>query len=311
MTTRWEVEKAVCWSELEPPARLIMLALLTKSGNETAVVKPEHAPSLTTLAAMTGLSQSSVKDWLNALEDAGWIKRHRRQKGNRAERTSYTLLIGSPTAKKRPRTANADDDGRPSGGLGHEVAYPDRPSDGLGVGRQMGFGRPPDGPATTKTSYQKPSLTAAAVNAPPAPVAETREERSSKDQNQDLPHRLMAERYDLTGADADRVIAAIVAEHNPKGPAWWRHVADNGDLDDIVANARAQADEDRTVRNEKLIADARKNGPHCYDHASVNDLIVAPVPGGKFLHPTHGSPLCPHCRRGQPPFRRAEEAAAA
>lgn len=298
MTTRWEVEKAVCWSNLEPPARLIMLALLTKSGNETAVVKPEHAPSLTTLAAMTGLSRSTVADWLNALEDAGWIKRHRPAKGGRS-RTTYTLLIGSPTAKRRARTS-------PTGGLVRQADQSTSPARGPLLVRQADSTSPPVGPASTKTTYQKPSLTAAAVDAPSAPVAETREERSPKDEPQDFPHRLMAERYDLTGADADRVIAVIVGD-KPKGPGWWKVVAANGDLDDLVANARGQVDEDRSVRNAKLIRNAEKNGPHCYDHASVDGHRVTPVPGGKFLHPTHGTPLCMWCRRDIPPFPKDTE----
>jgi hypothetical protein len=41
--TRWEVEKAVLWSDLEPPARLIVLALLTKADNDTAAVPKERS----------------------------------------------------------------------------------------------------------------------------------------------------------------------------------------------------------------------------------------------------------------------------
>lgn len=103
MTTRREVERAVWHSELEPPARLLVLALLSKSDNDTAIVPPEFTPSLTTLEAMTGLSRSAIGEWLNAVEDAGWVKRTRPPAGSRTARTTYSLLVGSPTAVRRSR----------------------------------------------------------------------------------------------------------------------------------------------------------------------------------------------------------------
>jgi DNA-binding PadR family transcriptional regulator len=147
MATRWEVERAVLWSSLESSARLLVLALLTKADVETAVIPAEHSPSLTTLQQMTGLSLSSVKDWLNALEDAGWVKRTRRLRGRDADRTTYALLIGAQTATKRKR--DVSEFGRPPGGLGRQMADPPRPPGGRGVGRQVAKGRPPDGQAPT------------------------------------------------------------------------------------------------------------------------------------------------------------------
>lgn len=305
MTTRWEVEKAVCWSNLEPSARLIVLALLTKADNDTAVVKPEHAPSLTTLAAMTGLSRSTVADWLNGLEDAGWIKRHRPAKGGRS-RTSYTLLAGSPTAKKRPRTASASGgdapaSGSPTGGLVRQADQSTSPTIGPLLVRPSDSTSPTIGPATTKTSYQKPSLTPAAVADGPATTDRERAKASPKD----FPRQLLAERYDdLTGDELERVLSAIVAKHKPKGPAWWRHVANNGDLDEIVADERAQVDEDRSAEIAAAIRKAEREGPHCYDHTTNP---AAPIPGGAFIHPTSGQPLCPYCRRGIDPFRKDTE----
>lgn len=139
MTTRWEIESAVWHSELEPAARLIVLALLRKADNDNAVVPPEHTPSLTTLQAMTGLSRSSLTDWLNALEDAGWVKRTRPPKGTRTERTSYALLVGSPSAQRRVKSG-------PRAGL---VRQPDHsgPVAGLELVRQPDPGSPAAGPA--------------------------------------------------------------------------------------------------------------------------------------------------------------------
>lgn len=117
MATRWEVEKAVLWSDLEPPARLIVLTLLTKVDNETGAISTEHTPSLSTLVGMTGLARSAVTEWLNALEDAGWVKRIRPPVGKRG-RTTYVLLIGAQTVVRRTRARlvrSADQSARRTG----------------------------------------------------------------------------------------------------------------------------------------------------------------------------------------------------
>lgn len=135
MATRWEVEKAVLWSCMEPPARLIVLALLTKADNDTAVVPREHSPSLTTLGAMTGLARSALAEWLNALEDGGWVKRTRPPAGSRTEQTSYALLIGAQEVVRRPRI--------------RQSAQRTSPPSGPDLVRLADAGSPPSGHATT------------------------------------------------------------------------------------------------------------------------------------------------------------------
>lgn len=135
MPTRWEVEKAVLWSDMEPPARLIVLALLTKADNLTAAVPREHSPSLSTIVAMTGLARSAVAEWLNALEDAGWVKRTRPPTGARTEQTAYALLIGAPTVVRRPRN--------------RQSAQRTSPPSGPEVVRSADATSPPSGHATT------------------------------------------------------------------------------------------------------------------------------------------------------------------
>jgi hypothetical protein len=166
LTTRWEVEKAAWDSDLEPPARLLVLALARKSDNDTAIVPPEHTPSLTTLMAMTGLSRSAVAEWLNALEDAGWVKRVRPPRDSRVERTTYVLLPGSPSAQRRPRKPSSPQGGLPTedsvsgfgspqGGLVRQEDHSSSPPRGLGVVRQEDAGSPPGGLAPIST-YQEP-----------------------------------------------------------------------------------------------------------------------------------------------------------
>lgn len=142
MATRWDVEKAVLWSEMDPSPRLIVLALLTKADNATAVVPKEHSPSLTTLQAMTGLARSALAEWLNALEDAGWVKRLRPPVGVRTEQTTYVLLEGAQQVVRRPRH-------RPSA---RRTSSPGGPV----LVRPADEGSPPGGPATTKNPQPKP-----------------------------------------------------------------------------------------------------------------------------------------------------------
>jgi hypothetical protein len=194
VTTKWEVEKAVLHSKLEPLARLLMLALLAKATVETAVVEPQHTPSLTTLCGMTGMGRSSVTEWLNALETAGWIKRTKPDEHTRDEKTQYTLLIGAPEAHRPTRASRVPKKLRSSaqGGLlvdrtaDHKTsessqsgrphsAPPSEPSgahSGPLVGRTADGSRPHSGRATTESSptgnshHQEPSTSAPSV--PPA-----------------------------------------------------------------------------------------------------------------------------------------------
>lgn len=174
MVTRWDVERAVLHSQLDPPARLLVLALLTKANNDTAVIPPEHSPSLTTIQGMTGLSRSAVAEWLDALEIAGWVKRIRPSRPNRGDRTQYALTVGESVAQKRPRpsrkratavgasegstevvrttdhqTPENDQFGSPHHGLGEGVPSPHH---GLALVRQADHPSPHHGPATTKSS---------------------------------------------------------------------------------------------------------------------------------------------------------------
>jgi hypothetical protein len=105
---RWDVERAVLYSQIPPLARLIVLALAIKSDNKTAVVPAEHTPSLTTLSAMTGISRGSLAEWLTALEAAGWVSRSKPVKrGSKTERTSYALGLGTNDVVLRDRSLRA------------------------------------------------------------------------------------------------------------------------------------------------------------------------------------------------------------
>ena len=162
MTTRWEVEQAALWSNLRPLSRLVLLVLLAKADNETAVIPPQHTPSLSTLAAATGLSRSVAAEQLNYLEALGWVMRGRPAKKSRYARTTYAMAVGKADperpAVREPDCSSGPGDGRqasgPADGL---VREPDdsqaaetssavQDADGSG-----GCSSPGDGHASTKT----------------------------------------------------------------------------------------------------------------------------------------------------------------
>ncbi|MEU7905339.1 hypothetical protein [Actinoplanes sp. NPDC049118] len=155
-----ELQRAVCNSAMPSTGRHIMLTLAIKADWETGVIPCEHSPSLTTLAVMTGLAKSTIVEWLDVLETAGWIKRDRPPKGSRDERTGYVLLIGAayvPKPQRASRRTAASSDRRQRGPLnvtetgksstfGSAPGDPVRQADSSDTGGLPDFGSPPGGP---------------------------------------------------------------------------------------------------------------------------------------------------------------------
>lgn len=103
MTTRWQVERAVLASDLEPQPRLILLALCVRSVAATAVIPEEHTPSLVEIAEMTGLAKSTVAEWMKVLDPAGWVTREKPADTSKYERTSYALGVGAASVSRPDR----------------------------------------------------------------------------------------------------------------------------------------------------------------------------------------------------------------
>lgn len=96
MTTKWEINRALRASDLPAPSRLIMFVLSDIAEAGTAEVPERHTPSLSVLAAETGLGEATVKRHLDLLELAGWVKRDRPTIENArryGERTRYSLTL--------------------------------------------------------------------------------------------------------------------------------------------------------------------------------------------------------------------------
>ncbi len=221
MTTRWEVERAVCASDLSPQERLTALTLLTMATAENAVIPAEHTPSLTRIQSMTGQGATTVKRALNGLEAAGWVVRKRPDVAKaRAdkERTRYALKV--PVT--RPRE---DLEARSKEGLARSTqGLVTRSKEGLGLGPQR---------ATSQTAYQT---------------------YNNQQQISTSPEALVREATGATADEATAIVKRIAAERNPKNLAGFvRHLAGAGDLAQYLTDQRAAAaryadDADRKIR---------------------------------------------------------------
>jgi hypothetical protein len=128
-------------SDLEPISRHILLVLCGRMMQGTTLIPREHSPSLTKLAAGTGWDRRTVMRYLNALEKAGWLIRHRPDpdKARREHaRTNYTVLMpGLGTASAQARDTATRGLGASSAQARDSAAY------GLGAGDPGARGRVP------------------------------------------------------------------------------------------------------------------------------------------------------------------------
>lgn len=93
---RWRITKALRAANMPPPSKLIVYTLADLADVETATIPDQHTPSLTELAAYTGLDRSTVTRRLNDLERDGWVIRLRPKPAAarlRGDRTRYRLAL--------------------------------------------------------------------------------------------------------------------------------------------------------------------------------------------------------------------------
>lgn len=128
-------------SGLEPISRHILLVLCGRMMQGSTLIPREHSPSLTKLAAGTGWDRRTIMRYLNALEKAGWLIRHRPDpdKARREHaRTNYTVLMpGLGTSSAQARDTGTRGLGASSAQARDTAAY------GLGAGNPGARGRVP------------------------------------------------------------------------------------------------------------------------------------------------------------------------
>lgn len=98
-------------SGLPAPARLIMLVLADVAEVGTAEIPRQFTPSVSVLAAETGLSKRTVQTHLSDLESGGWITRTRPATPEAmwaGERVQYRLTIPSGPVQETPETGAGD-----------------------------------------------------------------------------------------------------------------------------------------------------------------------------------------------------------
>ncbi len=103
--TRRRLEQAVFDGEaaIRPLGRLLLMTLLTHVGPDLDAVPSGLAPSLATLAAETGMARSAVAEYLNYLEDLGWVTRTKPARASRYDRTTYAVITGRTDPEWAPR----------------------------------------------------------------------------------------------------------------------------------------------------------------------------------------------------------------
>jgi DNA-binding Lrp family transcriptional regulator len=104
--SKWDIDTAIQASHMAPNARLIMFVFISAADPETAAIPERFTPSLEDIASRTGLSKSTVAEWLTVLEDSGWIKRDRpsiAESLGSGRRTCYVLAIGDMEGSPKPQ----------------------------------------------------------------------------------------------------------------------------------------------------------------------------------------------------------------
>lgn len=116
MASKWEVMDALKRAKLKAPAKAVVMMLLSAADTETAAIPAQFTPSLDDLAEWTSLARSTVAEWLDVLEETGWVERTRPSKAEAlgsGRRTLYRITVGlldvaGQLKRKRPSKRSAD-----------------------------------------------------------------------------------------------------------------------------------------------------------------------------------------------------------
>jgi hypothetical protein len=162
VSPRWDLERAVENSGLDPESRSILFALLRQM-NGSPTLEKRFSPSVPVLARVTGLSHGTVTDRLPRLRALGWLE----WAGKPGQKNIYTVMDGNQSAT------------RTGGGACT------RPPDGRVPVRPMDGGSPPDGRASSRTVPDLLPDQKKGADAPPPESGETRACGSGTAQRED------------------------------------------------------------------------------------------------------------------------------
>lgn len=139
-------------SDLPKLAKLVMLVLLAHADNDSATTQARYTPSLTALAAETGMGRNTVQERLRDLEGAGWIVRQRPpvEQSRKGLRTRYRMVVPVDAAGTQGRSDSDLGVGRTATQLGRTATQGRSDSD-PGVGRTAGKPRSHSDPMITQS----------------------------------------------------------------------------------------------------------------------------------------------------------------
>lgn len=270
MPTRWEVEKAVVKSNVDAPGRHIVLTLLVSSENDTAVIQPSRAPSLSRIAAATGLGRTTVAEHLGKLERAGWVVRYRPTvEQARVDKvcTSYALRVGLPEYLEKDRRVKPEPKAKRAG-LVQETDQPNRAKGtaeastpaGLARGAStpdaLGLVRQPDG-ASTSAGHNKDPQELPSKN-PIQPSAEREGETGSDADTLPLGEKFKTTKTETKGQKVNRLTRLYTDRVKLTGFMAAQNIVrlavdtDDYSDDEIAAGMTKLADERRTVSSNSL-----------------------------------------------------------
>jgi hypothetical protein len=106
--SRFDFERAVMGSDLKPGPRHVLHVLATRADGSGGQIPPKFSPSLTLLAAATGMDRRTVERHLAVLASSGWITRTKPtiDKQRQGHRTRYRLHIVAPPRGTTPLGAD-------------------------------------------------------------------------------------------------------------------------------------------------------------------------------------------------------------
>ncbi|MCK9894714.1 helix-turn-helix domain-containing protein [Frankia sp. AgB32] len=331
---KWQIERAVfrdhrddpnrrwilAFAPLTSTCRLVMAALLARADVETGTLSADVTPSLTELAALTGLDRSTVRRALEDLESLAWIIRHRPDPADaRANGTRTWYRLGLPGLNGMPQPVTPEPRKKakkPAQGGG---AAP--PASPIEVGAQDATGRgaehPQVGAQNTTGRGAAPPITSSRPKRPsppppaqaPAPLAlapetggggEDPQEEQAPEEHDAVVDAVVGPVAEAARLDAEQLhairpaIAAALARGWP-APALAEHLA--ADLPDMRRPA--------ALLGKRLKVDVLPQGPArcscrgCTRWRRAADALAraTPSPATCITHKVNIAPgeRCPGC----------------